>query len=54
MLLTILLVVLIVMLLGGLPMWPYARNWGYGYYPSGIFLILIVVLIVLLLSGHRF
>lgn len=54
MLITILIVILIVLLLGGLPAWPYARNWGYGYYPSGALLIVVVILIVLLLSGHRF
>ena len=43
----LLLVILIVLLLGGLPSWPYARNWGYG--PSGIVGLLVVVLVVLLL-----
>ena len=43
----ILLIVLIVLLLGGLPSWPYSRNWGYG--PSGIVGLLLVVLLVLLL-----
>jgi hypothetical protein len=44
---TILLVVLILMLLGALPTWPYSRSWG--YYPSGGLGIVVVVLIVLLL-----
>lgn len=43
----LLLIVLIVLLLGGLPTWPYARNWGYG--PSGIAGLLVVVLLVLLI-----
>ncbi len=44
---TILLVILILMLLGALPAWPYSRGWG--YYPSGgLGLILIVVLILVL------
>jgi hypothetical protein len=43
----ILLIILIVLLLGGLPAWPYSRNWGYG--PSGIVGLLLVVLLVLLL-----
>ncbi len=43
----LLLIVLIVLLLGGLPTWPYARNWGYG--PSGIAGLLVLVLVVLLI-----
>jgi hypothetical protein len=43
----ILLIVLIVLLLGGLPAWPYSRNWGYG--PSGILGLLLVVLLVLMI-----
>ena len=48
MLRTILLVVLIVMLIGALPAWPYSAGWG--YYPSGgLGLILLVVLVLALL-----
>jgi hypothetical protein len=44
----ILLVLLIVLLLGAVPAWPYSRNWGYG--PSGgVGLILVIVLVLLLL-----
>jgi hypothetical protein len=43
----ILLIVLILLLVGGLPTWPYSRQWGYG--PSGILGLLLVVLLVLLL-----
>ncbi len=41
---TILLIILILLLLGALPVWPYSRGWGYG--GSGIigFLLLLVVL----------
>jgi hypothetical protein len=47
---TILLIVLILLLLGAVPAWPYSRNWGYG--PSGgLGLVLIIVLIVVLLRG---
>ena len=43
---TILLIVLILLLIGAIPRWPYSRGWGYG--PSGITgLILIVVLVLL-------
>ena len=45
----ILLIILILLLLGAFPRWPYSRNWGYG--PSGgIGLILVIVLILLLLK----
>jgi hypothetical protein len=44
---TILLVVLVILLVAGLPSWPYAANWGYG--PSGVVGVLLVVLVVLLL-----
>ena len=47
---TILLILLIVLLLGALPSWPYSRGWG--YYPSGIFGVVLLVIIVLLLMGH--
>ncbi len=47
---TILLVVLILMLLGALPTWPYSRSWG--YYPSGGLGLIMIVVIVLLLSGR--
>jgi hypothetical protein len=47
---TILLIVLILLLLGALPSWPYSRGWG--YYPSGIFGVVLLVIIVLLLMGH--
>ncbi len=46
---TLLLIILIVILLGGLPTWGHSRNWGYG--PSGgIGLILMIVLILILLG----
>jgi hypothetical protein len=46
---TVLIVLLIVMLLGALPAWPYSRGWG--YYPSGGLGLLLVILIVLVLLG---
>ncbi|QDU91612.1 hypothetical protein Pla175_50420 [Pirellulimonas nuda] len=46
---TILLIVLILLLLGAVPSWPYSRGWGYG--PSGgLGLVLIVVLILVLMG----
>jgi hypothetical protein len=47
---TILLIILILILVGALPSWPYSRGWG--YYPSGIVGLIVVVLIVLLLMGR--
>lgn len=47
---TILVIVLIVILVGSLPTWPYATSWGYG--PSGILGLLVIVVIVLLLMGR--
>jgi uncharacterized protein DUF3309 len=45
----ILLIILIILLLGTVPRWPYSREWGYG--PSGgISLLLVIVLILLLLK----
>jgi hypothetical protein len=47
----ILLILLIILLLGAVPAWPYSRNWGYG--PSGG-LGLIVVIVIILLLLHVF
>ncbi len=46
---TILLIVLILILIGAIPAWPYSRGWGYG--PSGGIGLLVVILIVLLVLG---
>ena len=47
---TILLVVLILLLLGALPTWPYSANWG--YYPSGGLGLVLLILVILLLTGR--
>jgi len=47
---TILLVILILLLIGAIPAWPYSRSWGYA--PSGLLTILVVVAIVALLTGY--
>jgi len=44
---TILLVIVIVLLLGALPSWPYSRGWGYG--PSGLLGVLLIVVLVMAL-----
>lgn len=46
----ILVILLILLLVGALPSWPYSRNWGYR--PTGIIGIIIIILIILLLSGR--
>ena len=46
---TILIVILVLLLLGALPTWPYSTGWG--YYPSGGIGIIVVILIILLLLG---
>jgi hypothetical protein len=49
MLRTLLFIILIIILLGALPTWPYSAGWG--YYPSGGAGLLLVILIVLILAG---
>ncbi|MBN8244361.1 DUF3309 domain-containing protein [Nitratireductor aquimarinus] len=46
---TILIVILILILLGAVPAWPYSRGWGYG--PSGILGLLLVIVLILMLMG---
>jgi hypothetical protein len=45
----ILIIVLLIILLGALPTWPYSRTWG--YYPFGGIGVVLVIVIVLLLLG---
>jgi len=46
---TLLLIILVILLIGALPTWPYSGGWG--YYPSGgLGLVLVVVLILMLLG----
>lgn len=47
---TILLIILILLLIGALPSWPHARNWGYG--PSGLLGTVVIVLLILVLMGR--
>jgi hypothetical protein len=47
---TILLILLVLLLVGALPAWPYSRSWG--YYPSGGLGLVVVILLVLLLAGR--
>ncbi|MBV8121696.1 MAG: DUF3309 domain-containing protein [Alphaproteobacteria bacterium] len=47
---TILVIILILLLIGGLPTWPYSAGWG--YYPTGGFGLLLIIVIVLLVAGR--
>jgi len=47
---TLLLIIVILLLIGAIPSWPYSRNWGYA--PSGVVGVVLVVVLVLLLAGR--
>jgi hypothetical protein len=47
---TILLIVLILILIGALPTWPYSRGWG--YYPVGGVGLVLIIIVILLLMGR--
>jgi len=47
---TILLIILVLLLLGALPAWPYSTGWG--YMPSGALGLVLIILVVLLLTGR--
>jgi hypothetical protein len=47
---TIALIVLLLLLIGAFPAWPYSRGWGYG--PSGVLGTVLIVVVVLALLGH--
>jgi uncharacterized protein DUF3309 len=46
----ILLILVIVLLVGAIPTWPYSRTWGPG--PSGLIGVILIVLLILLLAGR--
>jgi hypothetical protein len=47
---TIILLILVLVLLGALPTWPYSRGWG--YYPSSLIGVLLMIVVVLVLTGR--
>lgn len=47
---TILVIILILLLIGAIPSWPYSSGWGYG--PSGILGVVLVIVLILLLLGR--
>jgi hypothetical protein len=46
----ILLIILVLLLIGALPTWPYSSGWG--YYPGGGIGLILVILLILLLLGY--
>jgi hypothetical protein len=46
----LLLIILIVLLLAGLPRWPYSRSWGYG--PTSVLGLILVIVLILFLLGR--
>jgi hypothetical protein len=47
---TVLLIILILLLIGAFPAWPYSANWG--YFPSGGLGIILLIVVILLVSGR--
>jgi hypothetical protein len=47
---TILLIILILLVIGALPTWPYSSGWG--YYPTGGIGLLVVIVLILVLLGR--
>lgn len=47
---TILLIILVLLLIGALPSWPYSSGWG--YYPSGGLGLLLIIVIIMLVMGR--
>ncbi|MFZ0704316.1 MAG: DUF3309 family protein [Candidatus Korobacteraceae bacterium] len=47
---TILLIILILLLIGAFPAWPYSRGWG--YYPTGGLGLVLIIVIILVLMGR--
>ena len=47
---TILIILLVLLLIGALPSWPYSNSWG--YYPSGLLGLILLIVVILLLTGR--
>jgi Protein of unknown function (DUF3309) len=47
---TIILIILIILLIGALPTWPYSSGWG--YYPSSGLGLVVIILVILVLMGR--
>lgn len=47
---TLLIVILVILLIGAAPAWPYSRSWG--YYPSGLIGLVTLIFLLLFLTGR--
>lgn len=47
---TVLIIILILLLIGAIPTWPYSRGWG--YMPSGVVLVLAIIVVIALATGR--
>lgn len=47
---TLLLIIIVLLLLGALPVWPYSRGWG--YWPGGLIGLILIIVIILVLLGR--
>jgi hypothetical protein len=47
---TLLIIILVLVLVGALPLWPYSSNWG--YFPSGGLGLVVLILLILALTGR--
>jgi hypothetical protein len=47
---TILLIILLLLVLGAVPTWPYSRSWGYG--PSGVLGLILIILLIMAITGR--
>lgn len=46
----ILLIILVLLLIGAMPAWPYSRGWG--YYPGGTIGLILIILLIMVLLGY--
>lgn len=47
---TLLFIIIILLLIGALPVWPYSRGWG--YWPGGLLGLILIILIIMMLLGR--
>jgi hypothetical protein len=47
---TILLIIVVLLLIGAFPAWPYSTGWGYG--PSGVLGLVVLILLIMLVTGR--
>ncbi len=47
---TLLLIVVVLLLIGAVPSWPYSKSWGYG--PSGVLGVVVLVVVLLVVMGR--